>query len=559
MNRYIITLLFLSLFILSPIYSQEKGEDGVVVLNKDVSISAQVNKKNTVYKINYSFDLNGDELRVPEGCVFLFDGGKISNGTIVFSDTDLQGYPQIIGCKLRGTVPKAEITWFGAQRGNRNVDVGTIINQIQDVARHIVIPAGEFYQTKEAIRVEGSKYIEWIGSIISVCDKTEFDSFTISSGVMTLDMKGSLICKSTAIEYSEPDQTSINGLVLENIYNSSIHIGTVHGFNVGVKVFGFGAGCSYNTFNIQAIRECNTGILITQRDRNGKRGWANENTFIGGRFGVSSSWDIKSRETHAVVAKSIYSDDSYNKVNSLYFLRPCAEGSFVPFVFNNAEIISVVECRTERGEVGAILSGKTNRVFLSNSSGSSLNNVDVSGLTKNQSRPLFIRQPDMDSLTNVSFDKNDLNYGIANDKGFVPSGNFRHITYRGEIRKTASPISSGDVSEIGTEIVFDKSHNVAGRTINIDIPKNQGDSRRYVYLLVKETFDGRTVSEDDISFAQSMSYNKTNGYWVTGDDLNSTQIIVGKNVKQIAVVFRNITRVSINLPSGARIVNSSLD
>ena len=209
-------------------------------------------------------------------------------------------------------------------------------------------------------------------------------------------MKGSLECKSKSISFSNANKTDICGLVIENIKNSKLNIGNVSGFNTGMKIFGHGDGCAYNTFYLTAVRNCNIGILLTQRDKDGKKGWANENTFIGGRFGANTSWYKDDREIHAVVAKGIYKEDSYNKVNSLYFLRPCAEGEYVPFVFHNASLISVIDCRTERGVVGAKLSGKTNRVILTNSVGASLTNLDLSELTPNQKWPLFRKQTNED-------------------------------------------------------------------------------------------------------------------------------------------------------------------
>ena len=364
-------------------------------------------------------------------------------------------------------------------------------------------------------------------------------------------MKGSLICKSNTISYSTQTQTEICGLVLENIKNSTVNIGVIRGFNTGMKVFGYGGGCSYNLFTIKAVRDCNTGMLITQRNKDGKIGWANENTFIGGRFGVSSSWDTQKRETHAIVAKGIYSDDTYNKVNSLYFLRPCSEGAFVPFVFNNAEIISVIDCRTERGEVGAKLSGKTNRVLLSNSSGSSLEHLDLSDLVYSQSKPLFRKAMDKGIYRTIAFDMNDIRFGGVSERGYSPQGFLKHLSYKGVPKTSECPIVDGDVSELGVELSFEKTTNVTNRRIDIEIPKNQSGNRRYVYLVVKETHDGKAVNEKDVLYTQSMSFNKQNNYWVSKADLDNTQIVFGDNIKKVAVVFRNVSSFEISMPSNA--------
>ena len=373
------------------------GIKRVCMLKEGINLSSQIKAENTIYKVSSNFNLNGGELVVPKNCVLMFDGGSIENGTISFTETELCGYPQI-DCKLKGSIPQADITWFGARREDKHSDVGAVINRVQAITHHISIPSGIFYQTGEPIRIEGNKHIDWIGTIVCLSNKKQFDAFTISSGVVTLDMKGSLECKSKNINYSNADKTEINGLVIENIKNSKFNIGNINGFNTGVKVFGHGDGCAYNTFWLSAIRNCNIGILITQRDMDGKKGWPNENTFIGGRFGVNTSWYKDDRETHAVVAKGIYKDDSYNKVSSLYFLRPCAEGEYVPFVFHNASLISVIDCRTEGGVVGAKLSGKTNRVILTNSVGSSLSNLDLSELDRKQKWPLFRQQTNESSV-----------------------------------------------------------------------------------------------------------------------------------------------------------------
>ncbi len=541
---------FLLLLLFIPITLHGSGIKSVVVLKEGVNLTEQMIEEDAIYKLSTCYDLGGNELHVPKDCVLMFEGGSIVNGTIRFENTELCGYPQV-RCNVKGSVPKADITWFGAERSNHIVDVGSIINQVQGITSHIIIPAGDFYQTDEAIRIEGNKYIEWIGNIVCASVKRQYDSFTIASGTVTLDMEGGLYCKSKNVDYTSGAQTELSGLVLENINNSRVNIGTIRGFNTGVKLFGYGGGCSYNLFSIKSVRDCNTGILITQRDKKGRIGWANENTFIGGRFGVSSSWNIQERETHAVVAMGIYSDDTYNKVNSLFFLRPCAEGNFVPFVFHNAEIITVEDCRTERGVIGAKLSGRTNRVHLSNSFGTSMSRVDLSEIVSSQSRPLF-RQSESSELTkNISFNISDQNCGRRSNEGFLPLGQFSHLSYKGQPKQTVCPIANGDVSEIGTEVTFEKSQFPYKRSINITIPQNHSDTRRYVYLSIRETHDGSAGNVNDVLYSQSMTYNSQNGYWVSKADVNNLQIIFGENTKKVAIVFRNVSGFEISQPSDA--------
>lgn len=45
-----------------------------------------IGKENTIYIIQYDYNLNGQTITVPEGCVLQFEGGSIKNGKINFND-----------------------------------------------------------------------------------------------------------------------------------------------------------------------------------------------------------------------------------------------------------------------------------------------------------------------------------------------------------------------------------------------------------------------------------------------------------------------------------------
>lgn len=50
-----------------------------------------VGKENVIYHIQYDYNLNGQTIIIPEGCVLLFEGGSISNGTINCTNTEILG------------------------------------------------------------------------------------------------------------------------------------------------------------------------------------------------------------------------------------------------------------------------------------------------------------------------------------------------------------------------------------------------------------------------------------------------------------------------------------
>lgn len=104
------SLLFLLLIVVSSI----KAENPLV-------------KNNSITIINKDYDLNGDTLKIPEGCVLKFEGGSISNGVISsnYSFPIEAGLSQIFNnVKLEiqksGTV-KLYSEWFGIDRRNNEI------------------------------------------------------------------------------------------------------------------------------------------------------------------------------------------------------------------------------------------------------------------------------------------------------------------------------------------------------------------------------------------------------------------------------------------------------
>ena len=64
---------------------------GYKILRKDATFTAQVTDANTIYEIRYPFDLDGEEVTIPAGCVLKFVGGQLSNGTLTGNGTRVCG------------------------------------------------------------------------------------------------------------------------------------------------------------------------------------------------------------------------------------------------------------------------------------------------------------------------------------------------------------------------------------------------------------------------------------------------------------------------------------
>lgn len=93
----------------------------IITLNKYKSFAEQLTQGNTIYKILYDFDLNGEEVTVPSNCILQFEGGSLSNGTIVGNDTCIDAELVKIfdtDVTISGTwnIAEAYPEWFGDKK-----------------------------------------------------------------------------------------------------------------------------------------------------------------------------------------------------------------------------------------------------------------------------------------------------------------------------------------------------------------------------------------------------------------------------------------------------------
>lgn len=83
------------------------------VEGKNTLTQEMVNQENTIYEIRYDFDLNDEEITIPEGCVLDFQGGSFSNGTINANGCELKGTPKLNVSKI-GMLKYGyyDLSWF---------------------------------------------------------------------------------------------------------------------------------------------------------------------------------------------------------------------------------------------------------------------------------------------------------------------------------------------------------------------------------------------------------------------------------------------------------------
>lgn len=80
-----------------------------IVNGKNILTQEMVSKSNTIYEIRYDFDLNGQEITIPEGCVLDFQGGSINNGTIIGNNTILNANSLFLLNNIKGTFSTIDV------------------------------------------------------------------------------------------------------------------------------------------------------------------------------------------------------------------------------------------------------------------------------------------------------------------------------------------------------------------------------------------------------------------------------------------------------------------
>lgn len=92
--------------------------------NKNVLTQAMMNTANTIYHIQYDYDLNGQTITLPAGCVLEFDGGSVKNGTVEGQNTVIKETTDahFMECTLTGSfVGRGKSKWFKREMSDADI------------------------------------------------------------------------------------------------------------------------------------------------------------------------------------------------------------------------------------------------------------------------------------------------------------------------------------------------------------------------------------------------------------------------------------------------------
>ena len=306
-----------------------------IIDGKNTLTQEMVNQPHTIYMIQYDYDLNGATIRIPEGCVFDFQGGSLSNGFIAGNNTAIISVDRKIFSNIKflnSLFSNAfKVEWFGAIVSD-NIDSSFAFNEaLANVSN--VEANGEIY------------YLEY--------------PIVINSDYKTLKCKGRLLCKygingiesnakylniqiNQLISDYSPDNlygdTLGSGIKINNNFNSVISIDFITNFKYGIhlcpRIIEGGervSGIQYVKFNFSQITAY-TCILMdvdVVTDTPGSL-WITESQFNGGRLkGYNGISFIGYEESVSEINGHVFNSIGFEKIYNPIALKKCVNSKFL--------------------------------------------------------------------------------------------------------------------------------------------------------------------------------------------------------------------------------------
>lgn len=89
-NKSVYLVLVLSCFLAFQAQAQVTAPT-IITLSPTKTVSSQLMKSECVYRVQYDFDLQKSNIKIPDNCVLVFDGGSFKNGTIDLNKCQIEG------------------------------------------------------------------------------------------------------------------------------------------------------------------------------------------------------------------------------------------------------------------------------------------------------------------------------------------------------------------------------------------------------------------------------------------------------------------------------------
>lgn len=283
-----------------------------LVGGQNLLTQAMVSKANTIYIIQYDYDLNGAEITIPENCVLQFEGGSLNDGKLTYNGTIVTGETRNIYHNLivKGSVRNSFvfIDVYGYHKNN-NIEYNTSAFQnALNYCNYIKLEAKEYIINK-TIQLGANQVVEGFKGSIHNGPSTIIKNITPDGGIfhynsriqdsgikgftiehvrliadypirfnnipkdVTVDNDGQVYYMQPVIQYCEfAPLTSGKGIAIEatKMFDGVIRYNYIRSFNIGILLFGSDindiSNNRINRFYDSAITSASSGTFGSQNE-----------------------------------------------------------------------------------------------------------------------------------------------------------------------------------------------------------------------------------------------------------------------------------------------------
>ena len=156
---------------------------------------SMISKENTIYIIQYDYNLNKQTITIPSGCVLLFEGGSISNGNLKGNNTSIKANGNIrifSNITIEGSIlnDKIYMSWFNTAKGGDDTEefrraFKTVKN---NEGLTITIDGNALYRLSDVVEVFSTTKVELTkGSTLLNTGNLGFEFGSTTQGVYKYD------------------------------------------------------------------------------------------------------------------------------------------------------------------------------------------------------------------------------------------------------------------------------------------------------------------------------------------------------------------------------------
>lgn len=229
-----------------------------IIDGKNILTQEMISNPNTRYIIQYDYDLNEQEIIIPENCVLQFEGGSFNNGTINFINTYLSSDVKFTSINILGSIKNGiiHINWFGLD-STGNIDVTQGINNILKISEHKEVIFDGIYKVNPVINTINI----YDGGITPISNQTlRF----INNSKVVIDPQTSAWY--SLIGIYEVENVNIIGANLEGDVES--HLGEDGEFGFGIAIAG---SENINIYNCTSNKQWGDGFAFLSAVKSEKR------------------------------------------------------------------------------------------------------------------------------------------------------------------------------------------------------------------------------------------------------------------------------------------------